>query len=141
MHSSTLEAYIASVTDASVTRTLQQSFSVAIFSAGLENPGLRMQGASRGAETKTAQSTHDEDHVIRLFNWKRILLLIVAITVHNIPGGWSQISHVNCLQLRLTLPCYLVVGITVSWQCCKRNLFCWANLLHEILPLAMANGH
>ena len=42
-----------------------------------------------------------------------------------------------------TLPCYLVVssGITVPRQRCKRNLFCWANLRHQTLPLAMASGH
>ena len=41
------------------------------------------------------------------------------------------------------LPCYLVVSssITVPRQCCNRNLFCWANLRHQTLPLAMASGH
>ena len=34
----------------------------------------------------------------------------------------------------LTLPCYLVVssGITVPRQRCNRNLFCWANLRHQL---------
>ena len=43
----------------------------------------------------------------------------------------------------LTLPCYIVVslGITVPRQRCKHNLFCWANLRHQALPLAMASGH
>ncbi|KAI0209802.1 hypothetical protein LSAT2_005474 [Lamellibrachia satsuma] len=53
--------------------------------AGLENPGL--QGATQGAKTEAPKITDVPEHISRMFNWKRILLLIVAITVHNIPEG------------------------------------------------------
>jgi len=58
----------------------------ALSSDGTVNPALRMHDTSNGTKSEDPKPSDGLDHAIKLFNWKRILLLIVAITVHNIPG-------------------------------------------------------
>ncbi len=55
-------------------------------SKGAETTSLRAR--RRNISSSSTQSVDDDGRsTVGRANWRRILLLIVAITVHNIPGG------------------------------------------------------